>query len=200
MISNYKEFKNMLSSLTYRPKLLLHSCCGPCSSYTILFLNKYFDLDIFYSNDNIYPYEEFLKRSEEQKRLVKELGFNINVVVDTYDSKRYYDAVSGLENLGEHSKRCYMCYKLRLKRAAEYAKNNGYEYFTTTLSISPYKNASWINELGYMLEYEIGIKYLYSDFKKEEGYKESIRLSREYNLYRQDYCGCVFSKEERDKK
>lgn len=200
MISNYKEFKNMLSSLTYRPKLLLHSCCGPCSSYTILFLNKYFDLDIFYSNDNIYPYEEFLKRSEEQKRLVKELGFNINVVVDTYDSKRYYDAVSGLENLGEHSKRCYMCYKLRLKRAAEYAKNNGYEYFTTTLSISPYKNASWINELGYMLEDEIGIKYLYSDFKKEEGYKESIRLSREYNLYRQDYCGCVFSKEERDKK
>lgn len=200
MISNYKEFKNMLSSLTYRPKLLLHSCCGPCSSYTILFLNKYFDLDIFYSNDNIYPYEEFLRRSEEQKRLVKELGFNINVVVDTYDSKRYYDAVSGLENLGEHSKRCYMCYKLRLKRAAEYAKNNGYEYFTTTLSISPYKNASWINELGYMLEDEIGIKYLYSDFKKEEGYKESIRLSREYNLYRQDYCGCVFSKEERDKK
>lgn len=200
MISNYKEFKNMLSSLTYRPKLLLHSCCGPCSSYTILFLNKYFDLDIFYSNDNIYPYEEFLRRSEEQKRLVKELGFNINVVVDTYDSKRYYDAVSGLENLGEHSKRCYMCYKLRLKRAAEYAKENGYEYFTTTLSISPYKNASWINELGYMLEDEIGIKYLYSDFKKEEGYKESIRLSREYNLYRQDYCGCVFSKEERDKK
>lgn len=200
MISNYKEFKNMLSSLTYRPKLLLHSCCGPCSSYTILFLNKYFDIDIFYSNDNIYPYEEFFKRSEEQKRLVKELGFNINVVVDAYDSKRYYDAVSGLENLGEHSKRCYMCYKLRLKRAAEYAKENGYEYFTTTLSISPYKNASWINELGYMLEDELGIKYLYSDFKKEEGYKESIRLSREYNLYRQDYCGCVFSKEERDKK
>lgn len=200
MIENYKEFKNMLENLTLKSKLLLHSCCGPCSSYTIEFLKKYFDITIFYSNDNIYPYVEFVKRSDEQKRLVKLLDNNIEVIIDTYDDSRYYEAVKGLENLGEHSKRCYECMSFRMKRAALYAKNNNFDYFTTTLSISPYKNSKWINEIGYKLENEIGINFLYSDFKKEEGYKKSIELSKKYNLYRQDYCGCVYSYKEREER
>lgn len=200
MIESYKEFKNMLENLTIKPKLLLHSCCGPCSSYTIEFLKKYFDITIFYSNDNIYPYVEFIKRSDEQKRLVKLLDNNIDVIIDTYDDSRYYEAVKGLENLGEHSKRCYECMSFRMKRAALYAKNNNFDYFTTTLSISPYKNSKWINEIGYKLENEIGINFLYSDFKKEEGYKKSIELSKKYNLYRQDYCGCVYSYKEREER
>lgn len=197
LIETYKDFKNMLEKLTTRPKLLLHSCCGPCSSYTIEFLKKYFDITIFYSNDNIYPYEEFIKRSEEQKRLVNLMDNNIKVIIDTYDDKRYYESIKGLESLGEHSKRCYECMKFRMERAAKYALENNFDYFTTTLSISPYKNSDWINEIGYNIEKEMGIDFLYSNFKKEEGYKKSIELSKKYNLYRQDYCGCIFSYKER---
>lgn len=199
MIDNYKDFLKFLNTLDKRPKLLLHSCCAPCSSYTIEFLSKYFDIDIYYTNDNIYPKEEFKKRSNEQLRLVSLINSNIKVIIDDYNDKNYYEAIKGYENLGEHSLRCYYCYKFRLEKTAAYAKSNGYDYFTTTLSISPYKNDKWINEIGYELEEKYNIKYLYSNFKKSEGYKESIKLSLKYNLYRQNYCGCIFSYNDREK-
>ncbi len=200
MIDNYKEFIEFCQKLNNRPKLLLHSCCAPCSSHTMNILKKYFDFDIFYSNDNIFPQEEFYKRLDEQKRLSSIINPNGNILSDGYNDDDYYNAISGYENLGEHSKRCYLCYELRLRKTALKAKELGYDYFTTTLSISPYKDSNWINEIGYRLEAELGVKYLYSNFKKEEGYKNSIKLSLEYGLYRQDYCGCVYSLKERDER
>lgn len=200
MVENYKEFKQFLSGLTYRPKLLLHSCCAPCSSHVILLLKDFFDITIFYSNDNIYPYEEFQKRLEEEIRLCKEIDPNLQVLYDSYQEKDYNTAILGKEALGERSKRCYACYKLRLEKTAIKAKQLGFEYFTTTLSISPYKVTSWINEIGKALEEIYQVKYLYSDFKKEEGYKHSIALSKTYHLYRQDYCGCKYSKQEQEER
>ena len=187
-----------------RPKLLIHACCGPCSSYVIEYLNKYFDITIYYYNPNIYPTVEFLRRYDELEKFIKEFNKknNIEIKLDAvdYETKEFYEAIRGLEHMGEKSRRCYNCYKLRMTKAAQYAKENNYDYFTTTLSISPYKNANWINEIGKKLEEKIGIKYLYSDFKKNDGYKRSLELSKEYNLYRQEYCGCVYSKEERERK
>lgn len=197
MVENYKDFIEFCESLDYKPRLLLHSCCGPCSSWTMTLLAKYFNLDIYYTNDNIYPREEFDYRLSEQKRIAEELNLGVNVIEDGYDDKNYYEAVKGKENLGEHSLRCYECYKFRMIKTAKKAKEMGYEYFTTTLSISPYKNSTWINEIGYEIEKEIGIKFLYSNFKKADGYKKSIEFSKEHDLYRQDYCGCVFSYNER---
>lgn len=199
IIDNYKDFKRFLESLTEKPKLLLHACCAPCSSHCIFLLNKYFDITIYYSNDNIYPKEEFEFRLNEINRFTKELNLGINVISDGYNPDDYYKAIEGLESLGEKSKRCYECYKERLTKTAIKAKKEGYDYFSTTLSISPYKVSRWINEIGRSLEKELDMPYLYSDFKKEEGYKHSIELSMKYNLYRQDYCGCKFSIEERDK-
>lgn len=198
MINNYKEFIKFCASLDYKPKLLLHSCCGPCSSYTQELLHKYFDVTIFFTNDNIYPEEEFYKRLDMQKKISKDLGFNIVVLEDEYNPKNYYEAVKGKENLGEKSLRCYECYKFRMEKTALKAKELGFEYFTTTISISPYKLSTWCNEIGYMLEKKYGVKYLYSDFKKENGYKRSIELCKMYDIYRQDYCGCVFSLKERE--
>ena len=200
MIDNYKNFKKWLLKLENRPKLLLHSCCAPCSSHTLLFLKKYFDISIYYSNDNIHPKAEYDKRLEEQINFVTKIDKDINVIYDEYHDEDFFKAVKGLENLGEHSLRCYECYKLRLEKTVIKAKELGYDYFSTTLSISPYKNSNWINEIGYLLEEKYGILYLFSDFKKEEGYKNSIRLSNEYGLYRQDYCGCIFSYNERSEK
>ncbi len=195
MINNYKEFKKFITMLEYKPTLLLHSCCAPCSSHTIIFLNQYFDITVFYDNNNIYPEEEFNKRLEEQIKLCKTL--NIKIISTQYNSKEYYNAIKGFEHLGEFSERCFKCYEFRMKNLFNYA-NNKYEYFSTTLSISPYKNSEKINEIGYKLENE-NTKFLYSNFKKDMGYQNSIKLSKEYNLYRQDYCGCIFSKNERDK-
>ena len=192
-IDNYNDFKKFLNTLENKPKLLLHACCAPCSSHCLFLLQKYFDITIYYSNDNIYPEEEFNLRLSEIERFTKELPFSVSVLNDGYNSKDYDDIVKGLEALGEKSKRCYMCYLLRLRKTAIKAKLEGYDYFSTTLSISPYKISRWINEIGMKLEEEIGIKYLYSDFKKEDGYKNSIELSKEYGLYRQDYCGCKYS-------
>ena len=173
------------------PKLLLHACCAPCSSYVLEYLSNYFEITILYYNPNIYPKEEYTRRLEELKRFLKiyKTKNKVTFVEEKYDEKEYYDSIKGLENLGEKSKRCYNCYELRLNRAAIYAKNNNFDYFTTTLSISPYKVSKWINEIGGNLEKKYGIKYLYSDFKKRNGYKRSQELSKEYNLYRQDYCG-----------
>ena len=197
MLDNYKKFKQFLLSLEYRPKLLLHSCCAPCSSHTILLLKQYFDITIFFSNDNIEPYDEYQKRLNEEIRFCKEVDESIQVIYDSYENEDYLKAIQGLEALGERSKRCYQCYKLRLEKTAQKAQSLGFDFFTTTLSISPHKVSSWINEIGEDLEKKYQVKYLYSDFKKEEGYKHSIELSRQYNLYRQDYCGCIYSKQER---
>ncbi len=179
-----------------RPRLLLHSCCAPCSSYVLQFLSEYFDIEVFFFNPNIYPEVEYIKRLEEQIRLIKEMGLSYRVVGTEHESQLFYEAVKGYEKMGEGSERCYRCYKLRLDKAAKYGKSNGFEYFTTTLTISPLKNAEKINEIGLELESKHNIKFLNSDFKKNNGNKCSVSLSKKYNLYRQSYCGCIFSQQE----
>lgn len=193
------EIINNIEKENISPKLLLHACCAPCSSYVLEYLSNFFEITIYYYNPNIYPEEEYQRRINELKRFltVFKTKNKVNLIEEYYDTKEYYTAVKGLEKLGEKSERCYNCYKFRMDKAANYAKENNYDYFTTTLSISPYKNSNWINEIGKNLEGKYDIKYLYSDFKKKNGYKRSLELSKEYNLYRQDYCGCVYSKEER---
>jgi len=200
MISNYNEFKNFITNLDYKPSLLLHACCAPCSSHTLMVLKDYFRISIFYSNDNIYPESEYNKRLDEIITFSKKISNDIDVIYDKYNENDYNMAVKGLEHLGERTKRCYECYKLRLEKTAIKAKELNYDYFSTTLSISPYKVEKWINEIGYILEGKYNIKYLFSDFKKEAGYTDSINLSKEYGLYRQDYCGCKYSLQERDER
>ena len=200
---NYqKELDKVLEGLTRRPSLLLHSCCGPCSSYVLSYLCGYFDITLLYYNPNIHPKEEYEKRLNEQLRLITELNRDlsfadgapkIRVINGTYDPAVFDNAVRGLEGEPEGGMRCYACYELRMREAAYEAKKGGYEYFATTLSVSPHKNAGWINDIGKKLEAETGVKHLPSDFKKREGYKRSIELSEKYGLYRQDYCGCVYS-------
>ena len=197
---NYqKELEKIIEKLDLnsRPKLLLHACCGPCSSYVVEYLSKYFDITIYYYNPNIYPKEEYTRRLNELKKFMGIFNNNIKIIEEIYNEEDYNSAVKNLEHLGEKSIRCYNCYEFRMDKAAKYAKENNYDYFTTTLSISPHKNSKWINEIGSILEQKYNIKYLYSDFKKKEGYKRSLELSKEYNLYRQDYCGCKYSKKER---
>ena len=197
MIDNYKEFLSFINSLEYKPKLLLHACCAPCSTHCLLVLKKYFDITIFFSNDNIYPKEEYDKRLDEIIKFCADFAPNIKVIENGYNAQDYYNAVKGLEHLGERTNRCYECYKLRMEKSVKMAKEKGFEYFTTTLSLSPYKVSKWVNEIGYALEEKYGVKYLYSDFKKENGYQDSIKISEEYCLYRQNYCGCEFSMKER---
>ncbi|MDD6485122.1 MAG: epoxyqueuosine reductase QueH [Clostridiales bacterium] len=180
-----------------RPRLLLHSCCGPCSSYVLEYLCKYFDITVFYYNPNIYPPQEFYFRSGEQKRLIEEMGLDCAFLEGDFDEAEFYLAVRGLENTGEGGERCEKCFWLRLGKTAEYAAEHGFEYFTTTLSISPHKNARLLNETGKRAAEKYGVKYLFSDFKKRNGYKRSCELSKMYGIYRQDYCGCVFSMRER---
>lgn len=197
---NYdKKLEEIINNLSFKPKLLIHSCCGPCSSYVLFYLNKYFDITIYYYNPNIDTKNEFNKRLLEQKRLIKEM-FNdeIKVIEGSYEPKIYYSKIKGHEKDKEGEERCHICYKLRLEETAKYAKENGFDFFTTTLSVSPYKNAKVLNLLGEKLEKEYNIKYLYADFKKKDGYKKSVMYSKEYNLYRQDYCGCVYSKINRE--
>ena len=183
------------------PTLLLHSCCAPCSSYVLETLSSYFKITILYYNPNIYPEEEYLKRKEEEKRFIKEFStkYKVDFLDCDYDSNSFYEMAKGLEKLKEGEYRCYLCYELRLRKTAILAKENNFDYFTSTLSISPYKKSNWLNEIGFNLEKEIGIKYLPADFKKKNGYKRSIELASLYNLYRQDYCGCIYSKIEREK-
>lgn len=193
---NYAQvLEDIISNLDYRPKLLLHSCCGPCSSYVITYLQDYFDITILYYNPNIEPKEEYEKRKQEQIRLIKELNNNIKLLDIDYDNETYRSYVKGYEKEKEGGLRCHLCYELRLDKTALVAKDNNYDYFGTTLTVSPYKNAQVLNKIGEKLQEKYNIKYLYSDFKKKDGYKKSIELSKKYNLYRQDYCGCLFSKE-----
>lgn len=183
------------------PSLLLHSCCAPCSSYVLEYLSDYFEITVLYYNPNIYPEEEYDKRVQEQKRLIA--GMNtahpVHLIEGRFDSREFYNAVRGLEHIPEGGERCHACFRLRLEETARIASEKGFDYFTTTLTISPLKNAVKLNEIGEELSNQYQIQWLPSDFKKRNGYKRSVELSAEYNLYRQDYCGCVFSKREREK-
>ena len=176
--------------------LLLHSCCAPCSSYVLAYLNKYFNITVFYYNPNITNKEEYLKRKQEQIRLISELPAinKINILDADYKPEKFFEISKGLEDCREGGERCFKCYKLRLEATAKAAKENNFDYFCTTLTISPLKNAQKINEIGHMLGEEYQIPFLPSDFKKKEGFKKSIELSSQYNLYRQNYCGCIYSK------
>jgi predicted adenine nucleotide alpha hydrolase (AANH) superfamily ATPase len=200
-INYQKELDSLIENLVKEnktPTLLLHSCCAPCSSYVLEYLSRYFKISIFFYNPNIYPLEEYSRRVTEQKGLITSLKVKnqINFIEGRYDTENFYNLSRGLEEEREGGERCFKCYELRLKEAAVIAKEQGYDYFTTTLSISPHKNSQILNQIGKNLSEEYDVKYLYSDFKKKEGYKRSIELSSQYNLYRQDYCGCVFSKKE----
>lgn len=202
---NYqKELDKLISGIASDKgikTLLLHSCCAPCSSYVLEYLSEYFSITLFYYNPNIYPSEEYEKRVDEQENLIKEINKKIKnkirFIEGKYDSDRFYEMARGLEDVKEGGERCFKCYELRLREAALLAKQLKFDYFTTTLSISPMKNARKLNEIGERLAAEYNIAHLTSDFKKKNGYKRSIELSKEYNLYRQDYCGCVFSARER---
>lgn len=190
--------KNQLNS--QKPKLLLHSCCAPCSSYCIQFLSEYFHLEIFFFNPNIFPEEEYSRRLEEQKLLLEKMNLDYYVMGREHEAHLFYRVVEGYENMGEGSQRCRQCFYIRLEETAKSAKERGFDYFTTTLTISPLKNSQVLNNIGKELEEKYSVKYLYSDFKKNNGYKKSVDLSKEYELYRQDYCGCVFSRNERDER
>lgn len=185
-----------------RPALLLHACCAPCSSYCLISLYRYFRICVFYYNPNITVKEEYEKRVLEVKRLIREVneeyGTDITFTEGGYDPDRFYKMAEGLEHVPEGGARCFGCYRLRLEEAAKEAVAGGYDYFTTTLSISPLKNAAKLNEIGEELASACGVAYLPSDFKKKDGYKQSIELSRKYNLYRQNYCGCEFSRRSLD--
>lgn len=202
-INYQKELDRLIAGLGDRtPTLFLHACCAPCSSYVLEYLSQYFDITLFYYNPNIFPEAEYRKRVEEVRRLLSELPVKLPVrlLEGKYDPESFFALAKGHEAEPEGGERCALCYELRLREAAVLAKAGEYDYFTTTLSISPYKNAQKLNEIGARLEREYGVLYLPSDFKKRDGYRRSIALSKEYHLYRQDYCGCVFSKAERDRR
>lgn len=181
------------------PRLLLHSCCAPCSSYVLEYLSNYFEITVLYYNPNIYPEMEYTKRIWEQQKLIDDLPVKhpISFIAGPYDKELFYEMAKGLEDVKEGGARCFHCYELRLRETAKIAKEAEFDYFTTTLSISPLKNAQKLNEIGMRLGEEYGVPYLVSDFKKKNGYKRSAELSKTYGLYRQDYCGCEYSMRER---
>ena len=189
-----------LKNLRCIPRLLLHACCAPCSSYCIEYLSNYFEITIFYYNPNIDTKDEFDYRYSELERFIKEFKtkYPVHLVNVGYLKDEYDSVVVGLENEPERGARCLKCYRLRLEKSFQYAKDNNFDYITTTLTLSPHKNSKVINEIGSELEKVYNVAYLYSDFKKRDGYKRSIVLSREYNLYRQDYCGCKYSKRDKN--
>lgn len=181
-----------------RPSLLLHSCCGPCSTSVINELKDYFELIVYYYNPNIFPEEEYLRRKEEQRLYLESLG--IKYILGDYENDRYESAIKGLELEPEGGSRCSVCFKLRLDSTARMAKEMNIEYFTTTLTVSTHKNSMIINEIGLDVANEHKVQYLVSDFKKNDGYRKSVMMSQELGMYRQDYCGCLYSKKEREKK
>lgn len=215
-VRNYqKELDKMLVKLenAQPPKLFLHSCCAPCSSYVLEYLRKYFQITVFYYNPNISMEPEYRKRVEEQKKLIaaynkqvkndsdngeSKEGYLIDIVEGDYEPEKFFEIAKGLEQCPEGGERCFACFRLRLEKTAKKAVEENYDYFATTLTISPLKNAAKLNEIGEQLAEEYGISWLPSDFKKKNGYKRSIELSKEYDLYRQDYCGCIYSKLERE--
>lgn len=202
MKKNYQlELDRILEKLNKeeKPSLLLHSCCAPCSSYVLEYLHAYFKITVFFYNPNITEKEEYNKRILEVKRLVQEMHLeDVDVVEGEHEPRAFFEMAKKWPGEREGGKRCYDCYKMRLFKTAELAANQGFDYFTSTLSISPHKNAAWLNELAEEAASVYGSRALPSDFKKKNGYKRSIELSAEYDLYRQDYCGCIFSKRERE--
>lgn len=192
----------MNSTVQNKQKLLLHVCCAPCSSHVLELLSEEYDITAYFYNPNITEENEYQKRIAELKRFVREAPFAQNVIVEEggYEPELFFEMARGLEEEPERGKRCYECYSMRMTKAALYAKKNDFDLFTTTLSISPHKNAAWLNEIGSKLAEEHHIGYLYSDFKKKNGYARSIQLSKDYNLYRQDYCGCIYSRAEAEKR
>ena len=199
MAENYKQrLERELDKISARgetPRLLLHSCCAPCSSYVLQYLSEFFEITILYYNPNIYPLDEFEKRAGEQVRLLSLMDYvnPVELLVAEYDASEFEAAVQGLADEPEGGKRCENCFRLRLDEAARFAAMSGYDYFTTTLSVSPHKDAEALNRIGGELAARYGVPYLYSDFKKRDGYKQSIALAARYGLYRQDYCGCQYS-------
>lgn len=194
MKENYNNlFKNEVANFDKKHSILLHSCCAPCSSHVISVLKDYFDITILYYNPNISPIQEYEKRKQEQINFIKQLDCGIKIMDCDYDNDVYEECIKGLENEKEGGARCLKCFRLRLEKTAKLASVNNFDYFCTTLTVSPYKNSQVINNIGKELMNIYNIKWLYSDFKKEEGYKHSIALSKQYNLYRQDYCGCIYS-------
>ena len=201
-INYQKELDKLIIKFTEEgqvPSLLLHSCCAPCSSYCIEYLSQFFYVTVFYYNPNIYPDEEYYHRVKEQQRFIKEFPtkYPVKFIEGDYDKSSFYEIAKGLEKEPEKGKRCHRCYDLRLRRTAAVAKEKGFDFFSTTLTISPMKDSQVLNEIGASIGTELGINWLYSDFKKREGYKRSTEISREYDMYRQDYCGCVYSYNER---
>lgn len=205
---NKINYQLMLDKITAKnegedilPSLLLHSCCAPCSSYTIEYLSKYFSITILYYNPNISDKDEYEKRKAEQIRLINSMPLQskVSFMDCDYNSSEFFDIARGYEDCREGGERCFRCYRLRLEQTARLAKENDFDYFCTTLTISPLKNSQKINEIGFELEKEYNVSWLPSDFKKREGYKRSIELSKEYNLYRQNYCGCIYSKKQQEK-
>lgn len=186
------EMNKIINNLNYKPKLLLQSCCAPCSTTVIEKLKNHFDITIIYYNPNIEPINEYEKRKQEQIKIIEQ--YNIKYLDCDYDNELFHEMSIGLENEPEKGIRCHKCYRLRLDYTAKKAKFLGYDYFGTTLTVSPYKLSNVINEIGLDLEKKYDIKFLVSDFKKNNGYKNSIELSKKYNLYRQNYCGCIYSR------
>ena len=204
MKKNYqKELDQILAHLdpsAEKPRLLLHSCCAPCSSYVLEYLHEYFRITVYFYNPNITEKEEYDKRIREVERMVSEMGLtDVDVLEGSHEPKAFFEMAAKWPGEKEGGLRCYDCYKMRLMSTAEVAAQGGYDYFTTTLSISPHKNAQWLNELAEEAGTLYGVRPLPADFKKRNGYKRSIELSAEYDLYRQDYCGCIFSKVERER-
>ncbi len=201
MINYQNMLLELINSLDYKPKLLLHSCCGPCSSYVISFLSPYFDITVYYYNPNIEPEEEYEHRKKEQIRFIEEYNKNkkekIKYIDSEYENSLFKKAVKGLEKCKEGGDRCSKCFYLRLKKTALKAKELNFDYFGTTLTVSPHKNSQVINKIGEQIAIELEMPFIYGDFKKNDGYKKSIELSKEYSLYRQDYCGCLYGKENR---
>ena len=183
-----------ITSENIRPKLLLHACCAPCSSYVLEYLTKYFDITVFFYNPNISPESEYQHRVSEIQRLIREMCPSVHFLEGQYEPKRFYEMAKGLEHEPERGERCHKCYRLRMTESALAAKSGGFDYFTTTLSISPQKDSQVLNQIGKEISETTGVPYLYSDFKKKGGYKRSIELSAEFHLYRQNFCGCIYSK------
>ena len=208
-INYQKELERLIDKLPdHHRRLFLHSCCAPCSSYCLEYLRQYFDVTVFYYNPNISFLEEYRHRVEELKRLVSTLNEEakgsemlnqIALLEGAYEPEKFFEATKGLEDCPEGGERCFICYELRLREAARLAAEGGYDFFTTTLTISPLKNAEKLNQIGAELADSFGVRYLFSDFKKKEGYKKSTEISKEYHMYRQYYCGCVYSKRDRDR-
>lgn len=202
MLNYQLETERIIKSLDHAPTLLLHACCAPCSSYVLEYLTEFFNVTVYFYNPNITEDSEYEKRKNELKRLIKEKPFRypVKMIDGDYSPEVFFNMSKGLEDCLEGGERCFLCYEQRMRSTAQLAKKLNFEFFCTTLSVSPHKNAAKLNEIGASLSDEFGVPYLFSDFKKRGGYKRSIELSKQYGLYRQNYCGCIYSRIQAERK